>query len=107
MANSTYDMIMSGKADTNIRFADLQNMLASKGFICRVKGDHYIYRKAGIPEIVNIQPIGNKAKPYQIKQIRNLFLKYGIWEFKNLRREVMLCTNILLLCTGQMMITVM
>ena len=78
MASNVYNDIMSGKSDTNIRFADMQNLLISKGFICRVKGDHFIYRKAGIPEIVNIQPLGNKAKPYQVKQIRNLFLKYGI-----------------------------
>lgn len=29
-------------------------------------------------EIINIQPDGNKAKPYQVKQIRNLLVKYRI-----------------------------
>lgn len=78
MASNVYNDIMSGKSDSNIRFVDLQNLLANHGFTCRIKGDHFIYRKADIPEIINIQPIGNKAKPYQVKQIRNLFLKYGI-----------------------------
>ena len=29
-------------------------------------------------QIINIQPDGSKAKPYQVKQIRNLILKYGL-----------------------------
>ncbi len=40
--------------------------------------DHFIYTKAGVAEIINIQPLGNKAKPYQVKQIRNLILKYKL-----------------------------
>jgi hypothetical protein len=35
--------------------------------------------KEGIVEIINIQPTkGGKTKPYQVKQIRNLFLKYKL-----------------------------
>lgn len=33
---------------------------------------------SGIDEIVNIQPDGNMAKPYQVRQIRNIILKYGL-----------------------------
>jgi hypothetical protein len=29
-------------------------------------------------EIINIQPDGSKAKPYQIKQIREIVLKYKL-----------------------------
>ena len=68
--------IMSGVQDKNIKFADLQKILDIMGFQCRVKGDHFIYWKEGVDEIINIQPDGNKAKPYQIKQIRNIILKY-------------------------------
>lgn len=70
--------ILSGTQDTNIKFKDLQNILESYGFECRVKGDHFIYTKAGIDEIINIQPKGNKAKPYQVKQVRNLIIKYQL-----------------------------
>ncbi len=31
-----------------------------------------------IPEIINIQSKGNKAKGYEVKQIRLLFKKYDI-----------------------------
>lgn len=68
--------ILSGVQDRNIKFADLQKILDIIGFQCRVKGDHFIYWKEGVDEIINIQPDGNKAKPYQVKQIRNIILKY-------------------------------
>lgn len=70
--------IMSGMQDRNIKFSDLQKILDVLGFQCRIKGDHFIYWKDGIDEIINIQPDGNKAKPYQVKQVRNIILKYGL-----------------------------
>jgi hypothetical protein len=70
--------IMSGTQDRNIKFTDLQKILEVLGFQCRIKGDHFIYWRDGIDEIINIQPDGNKAKPYQVKQIRNIILKYGL-----------------------------
>ena len=34
--------ILSGTKDANIKFKDLQSVLISLGFACRVKGDHFI-----------------------------------------------------------------
>lgn len=73
-----YKEIMIGTKDKNIRFIHLQKLLEALGFQKRIKGDHFIYYKYGITEIINIQPDGNKAKPYQIKQIRNLIIKYNL-----------------------------
>lgn len=70
--------ILSGTQDRNILFADLRVVLDRLGFQCRVKGDHFTYTKDGVEEIINIQPAGNKAKPYQVKQIRNIILKYQL-----------------------------
>ncbi len=70
--------VLSGRADKSIKFKDLQNLLKCIGFECRIKGDHFIYYKTGVCEIINIQPEGNYAKAYQVKQIRNLILKYGM-----------------------------
>lgn len=70
--------ILSGTKDSNILFADLQSVLDRLGFQCRIKGDHFIYTKDGIEEIINIQPKGNMAKPYQVKQVRNLILRYRL-----------------------------
>lgn len=44
----------------------------------RIRGDHYIYKRDDIIERINIQPIGNKAKAYQVKQVRMLFEKYRL-----------------------------
>ena len=68
--------ILCGTKDSNISFNDLRKVLETFGFECRIKGGHYIYTKEGVDEIINIQPQGNKAKPYQVKQVRNLILKY-------------------------------
>ena len=70
--------ILSGTRDKNILFSDLQVVLERLGFQCRIKGDHFIYTKAGIEEIINIQPTGNMAKPYQVKQVRGIILKYQL-----------------------------
>lgn len=78
MAKDTYDIVMSGNSDSNIRFADFRNLILSFGFRERIKGDHFIYKRNDIPERINIQPNGNKAKAYQVKQVRILFEKYGL-----------------------------
>ncbi len=76
MANSTYDMVMDGKSDNNIRFTDFRNLILSYGFRERIRGDHYIYKRDDIIERIHIQPNGNKAKAYQVIQVWMLFDKY-------------------------------
>lgn len=70
--------ILSGTRDKSILFADLRTVLDRLGFQRRIKGDHFIYTKDGVEEIINIQPVGNQAKPYQVKQVRNIILKYQL-----------------------------
>ena len=70
--------IMCGFKDRSIRFAELQKILEALGFKCRSKGDHFIYYREGVDEIINLQSEGNKAKAYQVKQVRNLILKYKL-----------------------------
>ncbi len=70
--------ILSGTKDRSILFSDLQAVLDRLGFQCRIKGDHFIYTRDGVEEIINIQPTGNKAKPYQVKQVRNIILQYQL-----------------------------
>ena len=55
-------------------------MLENLGFQKRVKGSHHIFRKAGVEEKVNLQRDGNNAKPYQVKQVRAVLLKYKFSE---------------------------
>ena len=70
--------VLSGTRDKNLLFTDLQTVLDRLGFQCRIKGDHFIYTRDDVEEIINLQPAGNKAKPYQVKQVRNVILKYQL-----------------------------
>lgn len=69
--------ILSGVNDKNIRFQDLRKLILHCGFTERIRGDHYIFTKENVFEIINLQPLKDgKAKPYQVKQIRKIFLEY-------------------------------
>ncbi len=70
--------ILRGNSDANIVFTDLRRLLHSLGFDERNRGDHHIFTLAGVEEIVNLQPRGAKAKPYQVKQVRKLLIKYKL-----------------------------
>ena len=70
--------VISGSSDKNIEFDELCRLLKTFGFDERIKGSHHIYFKSGISEIINLQPFGNKAKPYQVKQVRELLIKYKL-----------------------------
>ena len=70
--------ILSGTQDSGIMFSDLQALLNRIGFQCRSRGDHFIYTKDGVEEIINLQPKGSKAKAYQVKQVRQIILKYHL-----------------------------
>lgn len=73
-----YLSVITGMQDKNIKFKDLQKLLDVLGFECRIKGDHFIYSYSNLPENINIQPNGNMAKPYQVKQVRLFLQKYQI-----------------------------
>lgn len=71
--------VLSGLADKNIRFEDMRTLLLSLGFDERTKGDHHIFVKSSIIEIINLQPLGDgKAKAYQVKQVRSIIMKYRL-----------------------------
>jgi hypothetical protein len=76
--------ILSGRSDSNIDFSDLLNLLNHLGFSERISGSHHIFFKNGVSEIINIQPAkDNKSKDYQIKQIRNIIIKYKLGDIEN------------------------
>jgi hypothetical protein len=68
--------VLLGASDANIPFEPLCQLLSSLGFEKRVQGSHHIFSKDGVEEILNLQPRQGKAKAYQVKQVRNLILKY-------------------------------
>ena len=70
--------ILAGRSDANVDFADLRKLLVDLGFDERVRGSHHIFVRDGVTEIINLQPKSAKAKPYQVKQIRSILLKYHL-----------------------------
>jgi len=70
--------ILSGSSDANVDFEQLRRLLILFGFAERIKGSHHIFTKEDVEEILNIQEIQAKAKPYQVKQVRNLILKHQL-----------------------------
>jgi hypothetical protein len=72
--------VLGGAADATIRFDDLRSLLTALGFVERVKGSHHIFTKPGVVEILNLQPRGSLAKPYQVKQVRAVIVRYKLAE---------------------------
>jgi len=70
--------ILSGKNNKSIKFNELIHFLRTLGFNERIKGSHHIYCRHDIEEILNLQPLGALAKPYQVRQVRNVILKYNL-----------------------------
>jgi predicted RNA binding protein YcfA (HicA-like mRNA interferase family) len=68
--------ILRGDSDTNIAFRDLCELLKKLGFNENMRGSHHIFRKDGIEEKINLQKDGSKAKPYQVRQVRTILVKY-------------------------------
>lgn len=77
-AAKTLERVLRGTSDANIDFQDLRAVLLDLEFAERVRGDHHIFFREGIREIVNLQPRGSKSKPYQVKQVREIILKYHL-----------------------------
>jgi hypothetical protein len=67
-----------GTSDANIRFDHLRALLLHLGFVERVRGDHHIHSRDGLPEILNLQPRGSKAKAYQGKRVSGVIVTHGL-----------------------------
>lgn len=70
--------LLQGRNDANVPFAGLCRLLKVLGFVERIRGSHHIFTKDSVEEILNLQPKGSKAKPYQVKQVRNVILRYKL-----------------------------
>ena len=70
--------VLRGVSDANISFNDVCLLLHHLGFDERIKGSHHIFTRKNVQEILNLQPKGAKAKAYQVKQVRNIILRYKL-----------------------------
>jgi len=63
----------------NIRFSEAQTAIEAFGFqLTRISGSHHIYTHPDVPELINLQNVGGKAKPYQIKQFLEIVERYNL-----------------------------
>jgi hypothetical protein len=74
----TLERVLSQKADADLPFGDLCHLLRRLGFDERIRGGHHIFTRADVAEIINLQPRGGKAKPYQVRQVRDLIRHYHL-----------------------------
>lgn len=74
----TLRQVLLGRSDSNISFGDLRTLLRRLGFNERIRGDHHIFSREDVAEIINLQPLGAKAKAYQVRQVRTIALKYKL-----------------------------
>jgi predicted RNA binding protein YcfA (HicA-like mRNA interferase family) len=70
------------RAQGVIPFRDLQRLLGKLGFrLDRVSGSHHIYLHSKVSRPLNIQSFGKDAKPYQVRQLRDMIEEFGLkWE---------------------------
>ncbi len=73
-----YEHILMRRSDANVPFETLCALLRRLGFDEHIKGDHHIFIKDGVEDILNLQPKGGKGKPYQVKQVRDVILRYHL-----------------------------
>ena len=63
----------------NIRFEEACALARAFGFhLSRVKGSHHIFVHSGVRELVNLQDVHGKAKPYQVRQLLQLVERYNL-----------------------------
>jgi predicted RNA binding protein YcfA (HicA-like mRNA interferase family) len=63
----------------SLRFSEILKLTQAFGFqLDRISGSHHILRRAGIPELVNVQNVGGMAKPYQVRQLLKLVERHNL-----------------------------
>ena len=79
MNTKVYEAVLSGKSDNNIKYNDFQNLIVDLGFeFRRQNGSHTMYYHNDKRVFMNIQKDGNKAKAYQVEQLRDIILNYDL-----------------------------
>jgi predicted RNA binding protein YcfA (HicA-like mRNA interferase family) len=76
-ARKILEMVLVSTA--NVSFADMCKLVEAFGLrSSRVKGSHHIFVHDSVPELVNLQDVKGKAKPYQVRQFLKLVEEYNL-----------------------------
>ncbi len=73
----TLARVRAGSRD--LRFEDMLSLAGAFGFeLVRVSGSHHIMRHPALPELLNLQNVHGRAKPYQVRQLQELVGRYSL-----------------------------
>jgi predicted RNA binding protein YcfA (HicA-like mRNA interferase family) len=76
-SQKSLDQILQGRR--TISFRDFEALLSALGFaLVRQRGSHRIYFHARTGRPFPIQPDGQDAKQYQVRQLRDMIRKHGL-----------------------------
>jgi hypothetical protein len=64
--------------DRSWHFEELCGLLQRLGFEMRISGSHHFFRRAGMRDIINLQPRNGRAKDYQVRQARKVLQANGL-----------------------------
>jgi len=70
--------LLGGRADANVGFEAMCGLLRHLGFEERTRGSHHVFRRSGVEELINLQRDSDKAKVYQVRQVRAVLVRYGL-----------------------------
>jgi hypothetical protein len=63
----------------NLRFTEAVRLAEAFGFrLSRVRGSHHVFVHQTLRELVNLQEVIGKAKPYQVRQLLDLVERYNL-----------------------------
>ncbi|HQT93349.1 MAG TPA: type II toxin-antitoxin system HicA family toxin [Thermoanaerobaculaceae bacterium] len=63
----------------NLRFDEAVALAEALGFrLARTSGSHHIFVHQDVPELLNLQTVRGKAKPYQVSQLLKLVERYNL-----------------------------
>ena len=63
----------------NLRFSEAAALAKAFGFhLSRTRGSHHIFVHPSVRELVNLQEIAGKAKPYQVRQLLEIVERYNL-----------------------------
>lgn len=67
------------RGSNNLRFSEAIALTKAFGFrLSRTKGSHHIFVHPRLRELVNLQEVDGKAKPYQVRQLLEIVERYNL-----------------------------
>jgi HicA-like toxin of HicAB toxin-antitoxin system len=63
----------------SLRFTEAVQLAKAFGFVLdRISGSHHIFKRSGVPELLNLQNVKGMAKAYQVRQLLKIAEKHNL-----------------------------